>query len=914
MRLFIAIFICFVSFEYLYAQDETMIIRGNVVYTDTTTPVEHAVIMAVRLSDSLLLGFQRSDKNGMFELSVPIDTFTLIVSHPKYDSRTFYIIGSEDNKEIEIQSLKLYDKSTYIDELIIYAYKDPVHYRGDTLVYIADSFKVKPNAVVEDLLKKLPGLEVDRDGKIKVHGRSVDKVLVDGDEFFGKDPTMATKNLGADAIETIEIYEKVDEDNLGSDEKIQILDLKLKEDAKKGYFGKTSLASDMGIENNKKPFYEGEILYNTFTSKRKISVFGLGTNTPKNDISSKDQEKFGLSDNSGIYRGYSPLNGIPKTFKSGVYYKDKLGKNQKAELNANYTYSNTEMDAYSSNRTQVFLSDTNYTTNDSIYQYTQKEGHQLNIRLKTPLDSLTELIINPSLKIENYKDNLNNNTNYIDGNALSFLHTQIDNNRPKQSIYVDSYIRLKRKFRKEKREVDLDYKLTHDETTERGELFTQNTFFSTPLLNDTVDQTKYNARLNSKNSITGTYTEPIGKSWKTSLIYQYNNNELLQDRITNDFNPINNTYSTYRSDLSNDFKTIRNEHKIGARLEFDTTKHHASFRLDYREIAIGNINRINDFRIDQNISNLLPSVRYRYRPSMSQSWHAEYKTYSQEPSINNLQPVPDNSDPNRIKEGNPDLKPSYTHSFSFWQNSWNAISGSYTWMGGYAQFTNNDFADSTVYNSFGQMNSKSVNVNGNIYSSVYGGLGIPLKGRIIQLRPQAQISFNRYNNFINGERNMTRDLSFAIEPVFVIELDSFQLELSGSYTHYEPKNSLSSVSNMPFGEQLYKANIDWQLIHGWSFSTDFRYTITNNLTRGYNINSFVWNIEVSKSFLQTNNLIISVIAKDLLNENITTRRTIEQNMIIDNRTRVISRYFLLKVMLKFNNKRTREDEKKSMFQ
>ena len=167
----------------------------------------NTIAMAVRLKDSLLLGFDRADKDGRFELKVPMDTFSLIISYPKYDERTYYIVGSPENMEIDIPAIKMYNKAKEIDEMIIYAYKDPIYFKGDTLVYIADSFKVGPNAVVEDLLKKLPGIEVDQDGKIKSQGQEITKVLVDGDEFFGSDPTIATKNLGANAIETVEIYD-----------------------------------------------------------------------------------------------------------------------------------------------------------------------------------------------------------------------------------------------------------------------------------------------------------------------------------------------------------------------------------------------------------------------------------------------------------------------------------------------------------------------------------------------------------------------------------------------------------------------------------------------------------------------------------------------------------------------------------
>src|SRR5690606_27340206 len=208
-----------------YAQE--MKISGTVQDTSGTKPLPGALAMAVRVKDSLLLGFTRTDKNGYFELKgIQMDTFSLVIAHPQFDDKTYFIFGNPENLEINIPSIRMPDKSQKIDEVIIYAYKDPIYYKGDTLVYVADSFKVGENAVVEDLLKKLPGIEVDKDGKIKSQGQEISKVLVDGDEFFGSDPTIATKNLGAKGVESVQIYEKENDDGtFGSDEKIQVLDL-----------------------------------------------------------------------------------------------------------------------------------------------------------------------------------------------------------------------------------------------------------------------------------------------------------------------------------------------------------------------------------------------------------------------------------------------------------------------------------------------------------------------------------------------------------------------------------------------------------------------------------------------------------------------------------------------------------------
>ena len=177
---------------------QTMKVTGTVYDTTGIIPLEKVSVIAVRLKDSLLLGYTRTNKNGFFELSgFPPDTFDLMIEYPGLDEKSYYIFGNDGNNEIDIPSVKLNPKSQDLDEVVIFANKNPIFFRGDTLVYVADSFKVSDNAVVEDLLKKLPGISVDENGAMTSQGQDIEQVLVDGDEFFGSDPTIATKNLGA---------------------------------------------------------------------------------------------------------------------------------------------------------------------------------------------------------------------------------------------------------------------------------------------------------------------------------------------------------------------------------------------------------------------------------------------------------------------------------------------------------------------------------------------------------------------------------------------------------------------------------------------------------------------------------------------------------------------------------------------
>ena len=185
---------------------QMMSIHGTVMDTVEQKPLRDAVAMSVRLSDSVLTSFSRTDANGFFSLdSIQPDTYQVIITHPRFGDQDIILLGSRENHDFDLKKIILPPKSITLNEVTVFGYSDPVYYKGDTLVYTADSFKVKQNAVVEDLLKKLPGIKVDADGKIYSQGKAVDQVLVDGDEFFGSDPTTATKNLAASSVESVQI-------------------------------------------------------------------------------------------------------------------------------------------------------------------------------------------------------------------------------------------------------------------------------------------------------------------------------------------------------------------------------------------------------------------------------------------------------------------------------------------------------------------------------------------------------------------------------------------------------------------------------------------------------------------------------------------------------------------------------------
>ncbi|MEJ6506377.1 MAG: hypothetical protein QNL86_07245, partial [Crocinitomicaceae bacterium] len=550
---------------------QNMKVTGQIFDTTGTVALEKVSVVAVRLKDSLLLKHTRTDQNGMFQLTgfLP-DTFNLIIEYPGLDEKSYYIFGHSENAEIDIPRIQLNPKSQELDEVVIFANKNPIYFRGDTLVYVADSFKVAENAVVEDLLKKLPGIKVDENGAITSQGQEIEQVLVDGDEFFGSDPTIATKNLGADGIETVEIYEKEREGaSIGDDDKMQVLDLRLKDDAKKGYFGKITGASDFALfEDN--AFYEGEFLYNNFNKKRKISVFALTSNTPKSNIGFGDASKFGLdNERSGNWwNGTTPQNtsGIPRTLKSGIYYSDRIGKTGK--INVNYSYYEEQLNAESRSRSSYFLQDTTYSTIDSVNLNERSKSHRINLSYKTDLDSLTSLEIKPSIRFDEATSETLTKNEFLGEDLIRSLQSTIGSSNDSKGISSTSEFRIVRKFKKSKRELKAEYVLRTQDNETKSDLENSSSYYLPNEYTEQTVQDKLNENSYVNQSSKLTYTEPLSKKFRLQLEYLFQNNKSSQEINTTD------RLSTLQVlALSNNFDNLRIQHRGTAVLSYEIYKH-----------------------------------------------------------------------------------------------------------------------------------------------------------------------------------------------------------------------------------------------------------------------------------------------------------------------------------------------------
>lgn len=871
--------------------------------------------MAIKLMDSTLVDFTRTGNDGIFNLKkLPIDTYQVVISHPQFSDMGFFIFGDTKNLTYDFGKIILLPKNVSLDEVTIFAFKDPIYYKGDTLIYTADSFKTRANATVEDLLKKLPGIKVGLDGKITSQGKKVDKVLVDGDEFFGSDPTIATKNLNANTIESIQVYDKKSDDvanNSTGEETQKIMNLKLKDDAKNGYFGKISGASDF------KKFYEGEALANYFKKKLKVSVFGLASNTPRSSFGWDDVYKFGLNNEMNFTEdedgnGFSYINmnnneGIPSTLKTGFYYSDRISK--KTKLGINYSYNNNQLASTTTTTDQYFLTDTTYSTNNQTTTKTKTEKHSINFNIEQKIDSLTDLYITSKVSLSNSNFKSINETNFV--NELNTLtrNTDIKNTSTNNSQDVTNNFFLIKRTKKKDRIFKLTYNQNFNNTNEEAFLLTTNSNFdslSTLNLNN-INQKKVNSSKSNNHFAGIVYTEPLTAKTKIELSYDYLFHENKQDKKS--VNNIGGEYTELDSNFTNNFNNLKQINRAGLKFIYEIKKVYFTIGSKARNVNVKNTNLITQQIINQNFNNILPFSTIRYKFSENKQASFSYTSNSKNPSINQLQPIPDNTNANFIIIGNPNLLPTFSHQLNLNFNSWKPISNKYTWVGLSYNNNANDFVNRSYFDSIGRSITQTVNLKNAGYSySGYFGTSFPVFKKLLTIEPSTNANYNNSKNFINNLQNTTNIIS--IETALQISFDKENIggSIGASNTYNRTSSTLNNQSNKPFQSQNFTGNINVKLPKKISVETTANYNLNSNRTDGYNINFLVWNATLNKTFLKNENLIIGIHAFDILNQNISVARNINANVITDTKTNIISRYFLLKATFKFNSNKIKDDE------
>ena len=891
-------------------------VNGVAFDTISKQPVAAATVTVLERKDSSLVTFTMTGSDGRFELKgLANGDYRLMITHVSYHNSNKFFSITEANKTAELGNLIMNDKAKVLEEVVLAAEAPPVTLINDTIQYNAGSFKVQPNASVEQLLKKLPGVKVEKDGTIKAQGEKVNRVLVDGKEFFGNDPKVATKNLPADAVDKVQVYDKQsDQATLtgfedGNYEKT--INLKLKKDKKKGMFGKINA----GVGNKER--YEGKFNVNSFKGARQFSAIGMGNNTNAEGFSFMDILNFsgelarmqrGGGGNINInisgedaaamgINGGGRNNGINTAWGGGLNYNNIIGS--KLDFQSNYFYNRYNPNQESHIQRQYFLPDSSYFYNQNSFADNLNNSHRFNLNTLYRVDSMNSIRITPSFSYQT-----TNNRSQTDYQTLSedkvLTNEGFSNNTSSTKGYnFRNDITWRKKFARKGRTFSLSLQTSLNESDGDGSLSSINSFYypnGSLLKRDTLNQqstTKgdlkgYNAK--------AVYTEPV---WKRSLLefsVSKSNTKSTSEKLTHDYNKLNGKYDQLNNTLSNDFENTYGYINAGIRIRTQKKKYSYAVGANWQQAELeGKITTgVKDSLISKTFRNILPNARFQYNLTRFKSFSLSYNTSTNQPGMSQLQPVPDNSNSLNIREGNPDLKQEFNHTAQVHLTLVSPYKNKNLFMFLTAQATQNKIVNYDSINSLGVKRTKPVNVNGvyNINNSISYSMPVRfLKGTV-------EVSSNtgvfKTKQFINTVGNDIR--TFSVGPELRLDMnptEKLNVGVGAGFNYNKTKYSLQSALNTNYLSQEYNASLDWEMPKGFFFATDFMYTINSQRAAGFNTKVPLWNASISKQMLKFNRGELKLSARDLLNKNVGISRNTNNNYIEDSKVLTLRQFFLL---------------------
>ncbi|HEX4374272.1 MAG TPA: outer membrane beta-barrel protein, partial [Puia sp.] len=781
----------------------------------------------------------------------------------------------------------------------------------------ADSFKVQPNATIEDLLKKLPGIQVDKNGQITAQGETVQKVLVDGEEFFGDDPTLVTKNLRADMVDKVQVYDKKSDQaaftGIDDGQKQKTINFKLKEDKKNGYFGKLSAGAATD------GYHDSQLMFNKFQKKEKISLYGIVSNTGTAGLNWQDQNAYGGSngvisvdangniigsdDISGWDGNYSG-QGYPLVQTGGVHYNNKWD-NDNQSMNGNYKIMQLFVNGNSATNSEYILPD----STTSYYQnQTQKFRNQV---MRNKLFGTYEFQIDSSSSIKFTADGtlvhkITNDSSSTQS-LLVYDSARLNNGTSKTSTEGDnnsfnSELLWKKKFKKKGRTISVDAIENYMSTTSNGYLFSANDFYTNDSLSlaQVTDQYKTNTGKTFSLTTNATYTEPL--SAISSLIFNYGViiNNSSADKLsynksqTGKYDSLDNIYS---SDYSFNMFTQKGG------LAYSLVKKKLRFGIG-SDAGYSNFKQ-NDLFADttgkRSFVNWYPHANFSYDLATQNSIYISYNGSTVQPTLQQIQPIQNNQDPLNIVVGNAALKPAFQNNIRMQYYFFKALTNNNLFTNFNYGFTENAISTNSYVDTLGRRITQSINVSGNYTLSANINYGFKWKQPDIYFGPRINISKNRNNSVVNNERNITNSndytFGFYMGKYKEKKIDC-SFRASATYT-----NSTSSIQT-GFATKYWSYNLhpdlDFFLPLKLQIHTDLDYTFRQRTSVFDNNNNITfWNAWFGKKLLKGDQLLIKVSANDILNQNKGITRNVSSNFISQQTYSTIQRFYMLSVVWNF---------------
>lgn len=902
------------------AEAQTGVIRGNVKDNVDSSALPGATVSILLQSDSTLVKTMTSDSQGSFAFSnLPADSLIVTISSVGYQQYVRFI--TLNNDERTLNNIRMQKQGTDLSVVTIIAKAAPVVQKGDTSQFSASQFKVNPDATTEDLIKKMPGITVNKDGTVTAQGEQVRKVTVDGRDFFGDDATAALRNLPSEVVDKIQVFDRLSDqaqltgfDDGNSQKAINIV---TKSGIKNGQFGRVYA----GYGTDSRYAAGGNVSF--FKGARRLSFVGNFNNINQQNFASQDLLGVTSTGNNnnrgggggrpgggGNFGGGNNFNvgqaaGISKTNSLGINFGNQWGP--KVNITGSYFYNNSNNDNESLINTQTFSNPKNQFANQSSTTETKNSNHRLNFRMEYKIDSANTLFIIPNISFQDNNSRSRSAINSYYGLNDSINTSLVNTLSDRTGYNIRNNIMFRHAFKKRGRSISLGFNTVFTkndgETTSEGSY----RFFQNGLIDDSVRNQFYDNATNGR-TIGGNvaYTEPIGKKGQLQIEYTPSIQKNNSDQQAFSFD--GQKYSVFDSSLSNKFDNTITTNNAGISYRLSPSRDEQfSIGFNYQNANLESQRSFpTNTSVNQSFSNILPNLMYRKKISATGNIRVFYRASTNFPSINQLQDVVNIANPLRISSGNPQLRQSYTHlasgrytytnsktSRSFFANIFLQTASDYISNAIFIPQRKDSIIQQNIVVTRGSQLTKPVNLDGYKSLRTFFTYSMPIKAIKTNVNLNAGFNYSKLPGLVNDFRTTTDNYVYNTGIVLASNISEFiDYNLSYNANFNEAKTNSRFASNNKFVNQAIGAQLNLLNKQGWFIQNDVSHQRYSGLTEGFNQRYTLWNAAIGKKFLKNNAGELKLSVFDLLKQNQSVVRNVTETYIEDAQSKVLQQYFM----------------------
>ena len=883
------------------AQQTGVSIKG-VVQEENKIPIEQATIRLLSPADSSLKGGTLSNMGGAFEIKqVKKGAYILQISYIGFNSLFKNIrVGGES---INIGALQLEEDAIMLKDFVVTGKATEVVVRNDTIEYNADSYKVTEGAVLEDLLKKMPGVEIDAEGKITINGKEIKKIMVDGKEFFSDDPKVASKNLPSAMIDKVQVLDRKSDmsqmTGFDDGDEEPTINLTIKKGMKQGWFG--NAFAGYGSEDR----YEANAMVNRFMENDQFTLMGGLNNTNNMGFTDLASSQFAGMSGKKRHRGSAGAG-------SGITTSGNVGANFAKEFSPKFIMGGNAKYAYADNDAQSKISTENILQGDSS-SYSNEMNKSNNIsdnagielRMEWKPDDKTTIIFTPKIGYTYNATNEWSDFNTLAGNLDTVNVGNSSYFSEGDGINLSSKLEFSRKLNEEGRVLSASLSGGFDQSENDGSNYSKTSYYQliAGAQDETIDQQFQldNNAYNYKAYVS--WVEPLGRNNFLQATYSFNqqNQTSLKDSYTIDENgaytvldtayskSYRNNYINQRASLSFKAERGKYDYTIGMNVDPSYSKSE-SFIKDTTLSALS-----------RTVVNFSPMIRFNYRFSKQSNLRINYKGSANQPSMTQLQPVDDVSDPLNTIRGNPNLNPSYVNNLNIRFHNFKPESQrAFMFMlnGGY---TLNDIVSKTTYEgNSGKKLTTYENIDGNWNTNARVMFNMPLKNKKFSVNSMTFLSYNNSNGYIDAAKNTNKHVMAQERASLNFRSDLIDLTLNGGIRYSGVTNSVQAEADQNIFNYDLGGSTTVHLPLGFQLESDINYATNSGYTAGFEQNEILWNASASKQFLKNNQGTIRIKMYDILNQRSNISRNVTANYTQDTEYNTLSSYFMVHFIYRFS--------------